>query len=128
MQRQIDREEIIQNYIEGYNQFDIKKMIADFDDEITFENVQNGQINLSLKGMNAFRQQAELAKNYFVTRQQQIKSFKHLDNQTEIEIDYKAVLAIGFPNGLKSGQELSLTGKSVFDFAGDKIIKLTDLS
>jgi hypothetical protein len=124
----IYRERIIQNYIDGYNQFNINKMVVDFDENITFENVQNGQINLSLAGLKAFRQQAELAKSYFTTRQQKIKSFKHLDNETEIEIDYKAVFAIDFPNGLKSGQELNLTGKSVFEFAGNKIIKLTDIS
>lgn len=124
----IYRERIIQNYIEGYNDFDIDKMVADFDDNITFENVQNGQINLSLEGLKAFRQQAELAKSYFAARQQKINSFKHLDNETEIEVDYNAVLAMDFPNGLKSGQELTLTGKSVFKFAGNIIIKLTDIS
>ena len=103
-------------------------MVADFADNIIFENVQNGQINLLLKGLKAFRQQAELAKSYFVTRQQKIISFNHLDNKTEIEIDYSAVLAIDVPNGLKSGQELNLTGKSVFEFSGNKIIKLTDIS
>ena len=33
-----------------------------------------------------------------------------------------------FPNGLKKGQELNLIGKSIFEFDGDKIIKLTDVS
>ncbi|WP_286965209.1 hypothetical protein [Flavobacterium sp. UBA4854] len=40
-----DKEKIIQNYIEGYNQFDIEKMIADFDESIVFENIQNGETN-----------------------------------------------------------------------------------
>lgn len=124
----IDRERIIQNYIEGYNGFDIDKMVADFDSNIIFENVQNGQINVSLEGLEAFRQQAVLAKSYFTTRQQKIKSFKHEDNKTEIEIDYKAVLAMDLPNGLKNGQEFHVTGKSVFEFNGNKIIRLTDIS
>ncbi len=122
------REKIIQNYVDGYNQFDIDKMVVDFADNVIFENVQNGQINLSLEGLKAFKQQAERAKNYFATRRQEIKSFKHLDKETEIEIDYSAVLAMDFPNGLKRGQELNLTGKSVFEFANNKIIKLTDIS
>jgi hypothetical protein len=33
-----------------------------------------------------------------------------------------------FPNGLQKGQELDLTGKSIFKFSGDTIIKLTDIS
>ena len=59
-----DRVNIINNYIDGYNQFDIKKMVADLDDNIVFENIQNNEINLSLKGLTAFKQQAETAKTY----------------------------------------------------------------
>lgn len=124
----IDREKIIKNYIYGYNHFDIEKMVADLDNDIVFENIQNGIINMSLTGLTAFRQQAEQAKTYFSERTQIIKSFKHNDNITEIEIDYNAILEMDLPNGLKKGQELNLTGKSFFEFKGDKIIKLTDLS
>lgn len=58
-----DRVNIINNYIDGYNQFDIKKMVADLDDNIVFENIQNNETSLSLKGLTAFKQQAETAKN-----------------------------------------------------------------
>jgi hypothetical protein len=123
-----DREKIIKKYIDGYNKFDIDKMVADFDDDIVFENIQNGEKNMSLTGLTAFRQQAEKATTYFTERTQTIKSFKHFDNSIEIEIDYNAVLAMDFPSGLKKGQELNLSGKSIFVFAGDRIIKLTDIS
>ena len=123
-----NREKIIQNYIDGYNQFDIDKMLTDFDDTVIFENIQNGDINMSLSGIIALRQQAEQAKNYFSVRKQTIKSFKHSEDETEIEVDYFAVLAMDFPNGLKSGQELNLIGKSIFKFSANKITKLTDIS
>lgn len=123
-----DRVNIIKNYIDGYNQFDIEKMVADLDDNIVFENIQNNEINLSLNGLTEFKQQAETAKTYFANRTQTIKSFRHFDNRTEIEINYIAVLAIDFPNGLTKGQELNLSGKSVFEFSGNKITKLTDIS
>lgn len=123
-----DREVIITNYIQGYNQFDIDMMVADLDDNILFKNIQNGEINMTLSGLSEFRIQAEQAKSYFKTRQQTIKSFNHLGNETEIEIDYYAILGIDFPNGLKIGQELNLKGKSVFTFSGHKIIELTDIS
>ena len=122
------RERIIQNYIDGYNQFDTDKMVADFDDDVIFENIQNGDVNLSLAGLQAFWEQAEQAKTYFTKRKQTILSIKHSGDSSEIEIDYHAVLGMDFPNGLKKGQELKLKGKSVFEFQGDKIIKLTDLS
>ena len=123
-----DKVNIIKNYIDGYNQFDIEKMVMDFDDNIVFENLQNNEINLSLKGLTAFKEQAEIAKTYFAKRAQTVKSFRHFDNSTEIEIDYTAILAMDLPNGLKKGQELTLSGKSVFEFENNKVIKLTDIS
>lgn len=122
------REKIIRNYIDGYNQFDIKKMIADFDEDIVFENIQNNKINMSLEGLKAFKEQAQQAVSYFKTRTQTIQSFKHFENETEIEIDYYAILGMDFPNGLKTGQEINLKGKSIFKFSGNSIVRLSDIS
>lgn len=124
----IEREKIIKNYIENYNQFNIDRMFVDFDDRIVFENIQNGETNMSLNGLAALVEQAEQAKAYFTERTQTIKSYNHFDNTCEIEISYRAILAMDFPNGLKKGQELNLSGKSIFEFEGDKIIRLTDIS
>ncbi|MEO6178103.1 MAG: nuclear transport factor 2 family protein [Flavobacterium circumlabens] len=124
----IDREKIIENYIAGYNQFDIDKMMADFDDKIVFENIQNAEVNMNLSGLKEFRNQAEEAKKYFSEREQTITLFSHSENQSEIDIDYRAVLAMDFPNGMQKGQELNLKGKSVFEFSNNKIIRLADIS
>lgn len=128
MANMTNREMVIKRYIDSYNSFDIANMVADFDDNIVFENIQNGETNMSLVGLTAVKQQAEQAKAYFSERTQTIKSFNHIDNRSEIEIDYNAILAMDFPNGLKKGQELNLSGKSIFEFNGDKIIRLTDVS
>lgn len=103
-------------------------MITDFNDAIIFENVTNGEVNMSLNGVKEFKEQAEQAKNYFSSRRQTITAFNHLESQTEIEIDYQAVLAMDFPNGMKKGGELNLKGKSVFEFLDNTIVKLTDIS
>ncbi|WP_281231603.1 nuclear transport factor 2 family protein [Flavobacterium gelatinilyticum] len=124
----VEREKIIKNYLEGYNEFNVDKMTTDFNDAIIFENVTNGEVNLSLKGVKEFKEQAEQTKSYFSSRRQTITAFNHLESQTEIEIDYHAVLAMDFPNGMKKGDELNLKGKSVFEFLDNKIIKLTDIS
>jgi hypothetical protein len=55
-------------------------------------------------------------------------SVKHTGDKTEIEIDYSAIAAMNFPNGLQKGEELVLKGKSVFTFKNNKIITLTDIS
>src|SRR5687768_532258 len=113
-----NRETIITNYIEGYNQFDVDQMVTDFDEDILFQNISNGEKNLSLRGLKEFRKQAESAKKYFSARMQTIKSFVHRNDETEIEVAYNAILAMDFPNGLKKGDELNLSGRSIFKFQG----------
>ncbi len=122
------REDIIRNYIAGYNEFDVAKMTKDLHQNLVFENWSNGELTLSLTGLDAFRTQAEQAKSYFVTRTQSILFFTHQAHQTRVEIDYAAVLAMDFPNGLKKGDAFKLRGQSIFTFSGTKIIKLTDKS
>lgn len=123
-----DREIIITNYVEGYNSFDVPKMIVDFSNEIIFENIQNGITSMSLKGIQEFKAQAEMAKSYFSARQQLIKSFSHEGKNTEVEIEYFGVLAVDFSEEMKKGQEIKLKGKSIFEFSKNKIIRLTDIS
>lgn len=122
------RDKIIQNYIDGYNAFDIEKMIGDLDDKIVFQNIQNGDVTMTLHGLEAFKKQAETAKQYFISRTQKITSVKHTGDKTEIEIDYSAIAAMDFPNDLQKGEELVLKGKSVFTFKNNKIVTLTDIS
>ncbi len=122
------RESIIRNYIEGYNESDIEKMVRDLDDEILFQNVANGEVNMTIHGINDFKKQAEETKEYFEHRHQKIASIKHMDNKTEIEIEYAAFIGMDLPNGLKKGQKLELKGKSIFVFKDNRIVKLTDIS
>lgn len=119
---------LISNYIMAYNHFDIDKMVADFDNQVEFENISNGVVTMTLKGLKAFKEQAEHAKNFFSSRKQTITSLIHSSNQTEVEVDFRGVLAMDFPDGLKKGDELKLKGKSVFTFKEGKIVKLVDIS
>ncbi len=124
----MEREKLIIDYVNAYNNFDIEKMLTHLDEQIKFENISNGITTMTLTDLNSFRKQAEQAKDLFITRRQTIKSWTHQDNSTEIDIEYHAVLAIDLPNGLKKGDNLNLQGKSIFKFSGDKIIELTDIS
>ena len=122
------RERIILNYIEGYNSFDSQKMVKDFSENFVFENIQDGKVTMTLKGVQEFLNQAEAAKNNFSKRKQTIISIVHQSDYSEILIDYYAVLACDLPNGLKKRQELRLKGKSRFHFQDGKIVKLIDES
>lgn len=122
------REIMIYNYLEGYNNFDVDKMVKDFDKNVVFENISNGESSLVIHGIAAFKEQAAQATSYFSVRKQTAKSFKHLPEQTEVEIDYYAVLATDLPNGMKNGDEVNFAGKSIFRFSGDRITELRDIS
>lgn len=119
-----EREDIIHNYVNAYNNFDIDGMVKDLDDNVRFENISSGETNMVLDGISSFKEQAEQTKAFFSERKQTITSFKHEADETEIEIDYHAVLACDFPNGLKKGDVLQLQGRSVFNFK-DKDHKIT---
>lgn len=122
------QKQIIVNYIESYNEFDIKGMTKDLHKDIIFENISNGNVDLRTDGIKKFINQAESAKQYFKKRQQTIKSQKFQAQKVIININYKAVLAIDLPNGMKAGDTLKLKGLSEFYFKGGKIINIKDKS
>lgn len=121
-------QKIIENYIKAYNSFDIDKMLTDMDDNVRFENISNGEINLVTNNISELRIQAEQAKQFFKEREQTITNYTFSNDSVEIQIDYKGILAIDFPNGLKAGDKIELKGRSVFKFKNDKIIELKDIS
>lgn len=96
------RTEIVFKYIEAYNEMNVEGMIADFADDIVFLNVMNGENPMELKGIEEFKKQAIDALSYFSAREQAIESMTHLHSSTEIVINYRAVAAKDFPNGLKN--------------------------
>lgn len=124
----VERERIINNYIDAYNRFDVEGMLTDLEDNIVFENISDGEPNMSLAGISVFREEAEQAKNYFSSRKQTVESYRHTEDETEIVIKFQAILAVDLPDGLKKGDELRLEGRSIFKFLDNKIIKLTDIS
>jgi 3-deoxy-D-manno-octulosonic-acid transferase len=122
------QEQLINNYIKAYNNFDIEGMLAGLAADVKFENISNGEVNLSLTGIEAFKQQAQQAAGIFSSRTQTVTSFNHTEDVTEVDIAYHAILAIDLPNGMKKGGAVNLIGKSVFKFLGDKIVAITDIS
>lgn len=122
------QQEIISNYINAYNNFDVPGMLEYLHEDIEFKNRSNGEVNMTLNGVEAFGLQAEQATHLFSQRHQEIISIVHDADQVDVAISYKGTLAIDLPNGMKKGEELSMKGKSVFRFLEGKIISLTDIS
>ncbi|MBK6266203.1 nuclear transport factor 2 family protein [Marivirga sp. S37H4] len=119
---------IIENYIQAYNRFDIEKMLIDMHDGIVFENISNGEVNLSTAGIVAFKEQAEKAKGIFKERKQKITDFHFYNDQVNVDIDYNGILAVDLINDLKSGDRIELKGQSAFKFKDNKIIEIKDIS
>lgn len=123
-----DVKELIRKYTEAYNSFDIEGMLSLLHEDIEFRNISGGVTNAETKGIQEFRQIAEQSKRMFSSRQQTVKDLKVSDDIVEAGIDYEAVLAVDLPNGLKAGDALKLTGKSVFRVKENKISVIEDYS
>ncbi|GAB4405442.1 MAG: hypothetical protein OHK0039_06440 [Bacteroidia bacterium] len=122
------RKQIIENYVMSYNNFDIDGMTADLARHVVFENISQGKVDLRTEGIESFRKQAALGRQYFRQRKQTISGWQVGDDVITVDIDYEAVLNIDLPNGLTSGDTLRLKGRSVFVFQDTKIVKITDES
>jgi hypothetical protein len=109
-------QEIIDNYIKAYNNFDIDTMLFDMHDNVRFENISNGEVDLTTHGIAELKNQAEQARHYFIEREQKITNIRFNDDKVEIDIDYKGILAVDLPNGLKAGDKIELNGKSIFKY------------
>lgn len=123
-----NREAIVNQYITAYNNFDIEAMLKHLHEEVRFINISHGVVDLSLQGIEQFREQAEKAKEIFSRREQKPLQIYPDGDSIEVDIDYTGTLGIDLPNGLKKGDTIALKGKSIFHFEDDRIIKLTDIS
>jgi hypothetical protein len=128
MENQHHWRQIILNYIQAYNSFDVEQMLADFHPNIVFRNISNGEITLHTQGIQAFRTQAEKALTLFREREQTVRQMAFSENGAEVQIDYRGKIALDLPNGMKAGDEIRLSGLSKFRFNGNQIIEITDIS
>ncbi|WP_425517331.1 nuclear transport factor 2 family protein [Paenibacillus solanacearum] len=123
-----EAKEIIENYVEAYNSFDVSGMIKLLHQNILFRNYANGEVNTETKGIQAFRELAEKSTMTFSSRRQNITDYNVTDDKIEVFIDYEGILAVDLPNGLKTGNKVQLKGKSVFKFEEGKISLIEDYS
>lgn len=95
------REQIIKNYIEGYNTFDVTQMLQDVHPKVSFQNIQNDVETFSLQGKENFKKQAEEALSYFLKRHQEILKMEHQKQRSTIDIHYSATAGMDLPIGIK---------------------------
>lgn len=122
------QQQMIEQYIQAYNNFDIEGMCRNLSAEVVFQNIANGEVNLETKGLTAFRDQAEKAKDIFSEREQKMTDLQFGTGSVRVSIDYTGVLATDLSENMKAGDTLRLQGSSTFYFQDDKIVKILDKS
>ncbi|MBB3111294.1 hypothetical protein FHS18_003362 [Paenibacillus phyllosphaerae] len=120
--------DIIEKYIEAYNSFNIESMVVLLHQDILFRNISNGETTTEIRGIQAFRALAEQSSTLFSSRSQIITDYSAINDIVEVSIDYEGVLAVDFPNGLKSGDTLRLKGMSKFQIIEGMIALIEDHS
>ena len=61
-----EKENLIERYVQPYNDFDVDGMVALLHPEITFQNVSGGEVNAATSGLPQFRELAEKSKALFL--------------------------------------------------------------
>jgi hypothetical protein len=120
--------EIVEDFINAYNQFDIDRMVSYVHPEIEFRNISEGEVTHAIKGVEGFKLQAREAGYYFTERRQTITRLLIEEQKAEAFVDYSGTLAVDLPNGLQEGDKIEMQGKSVFTFEDGKILRLEDIS
>ncbi|WP_337033859.1 nuclear transport factor 2 family protein [Paenibacillus illinoisensis] len=121
--------DIIENYLEAYNSYEIERMVELLHKDIIFRNISNGETTIETRGIQAFRELAEQSATMFSSRRQTITEYKVIrDDKVEVGIHYEGILTVDLPNGLKSGDKLELKGKSTFKIREGKLSLIEDYS
>ncbi|MDK1286071.1 nuclear transport factor 2 family protein [Pseudoalteromonas umbrosa] len=126
--RESEKAALINQYIESYNAFNIQAMLSLFDESIVFENEGNGEVNVRVEGKQEFENLAKESAKLFRQRKQTVTNLIVNGTTAQINIDYLGVLAVDLPNGMKVGDELTIQGKSYFEFKNEKISYIKDIS
>ncbi len=120
--------EIIKKFIAAYNSLNVESMITYLHPEIEFKSISNGVENAHTKGIEEFGELANKSIKLFKEREQMITSYTESDDAVNVEINFRGILAIDLPDGLKSGETLAMNGKSKYIFKDNLIILLVDES
>lgn len=122
------RKRFIEQYILAYNQQEVEGMLLNLHNEVVFENISNGEVSMRLEGKSEFEAQAKDALKFFTEREQIVTRWTFEEDLVKVDLRYRAIAAMDFPNGIKSGDTIELQGQSEFTFAEGKIISLRDIA
>jgi hypothetical protein len=83
---------------------------------------------MKLEGIKSFKKQAQKGIEMFSKRKQEFLSMDHEEGKTTTIVNYSGTLKVSIGDQMKKGQVINLSGKSIFTFQDDRIIKIEDHS
>lgn len=122
----VERRLAIERYVDAYNRFDVKGMLAELTPDVRFENVSDGEVTASSSGIDEFRRLAELSSAMFSERKQVVTGMAFGEVSVRVGIAWRGVFAVDLPEGPTVGTVIELRGESEFEFSGDRICRIID--
>ena len=120
--------EIINRYIQNYNDRDIEGMLDCVTEDVIFENISNTGQSMRFEGRQSMGQVAELSGNAFSYRRQKLINFVIGEGKAAAEIEFEGKAAVDLPNGVKAGETVRIRGSSFFEFRGRLLCRIADYS
>lgn len=123
-----EKRTLIKQFIEAYNTFNVQELSELMHPEVTFSNISGGEEQSTAQGVDEFLALAEASQAQFESRHHDITGYLFNGNHAVVNVDRKGVLAQDLPSGLKAGEFLHLSGKTEFNFEGNKFKRIVDYS
>ncbi|MBN8828766.1 MAG: nuclear transport factor 2 family protein [Sphingobacteriia bacterium] len=129
----VQKLDIINQYINAYNSFNIDGMLILFAENCIFETVTNSDKPVKVTGKNNLKELATTSAKYFEVREQIIRNYIISENKACIEVEFRGKLAseysLKIQGSNKNGGKVQLLGVSIFEFnSKNEIVILRDYS
>lgn len=121
-------EDIINRYIQSYNDRDIEGMLDCVVEDVVFENISNASQSMRLEGRDQMGEVARLSGNAFSYRRQRLINLIIGEGKAAAEIEFEGKAAVDLPNGVKAGETIKIRGASFFEFRGRLLCRIADYS
>lgn len=121
-------DDIINRYIQSYNDRDIEGMLDCVTEDVVFENISNASQSMRLEGREQMGDVARLSGNAFSYRRQRLISLVVGEGKAAAEIEFEGKAAVDLPNGVKAGETVKIRGASFFEFRGRLLSRIADYS
>ena len=121
-------EDIINRYIQSYNDRDIEGMLDCVTEDVIFENISNASQSMRLEGREQVGEVARLSGNAFSYRRQRMINLIIGEGKASAEIEFEGKAAVDLPNGVRAGETVKIRGASFFEFRGRLLSRIADYS